>query len=212
MMPTPEEINKIEKQRKEYDDYAGRTARKQNTLVENITQSKTATKKEDVIRIDADIENRARRLLKVGRMDEIEFKKLVDNSLEYSESTMNTVNGPRWSKIKGEINGVQVELNVRWGDIKNDGRNNPNAPKEYEGKINDKELSDWDARELYYELLKVMRGRQNELDELKGGRIHEKNMKKFMKKEEKRIKREQAKDDIQKTRKEQTKEDLEKLM
>ncbi|MFH0891938.1 MAG: hypothetical protein V1867_04110 [Candidatus Falkowbacteria bacterium] len=212
IMPTPEEIKKIDEQRKDYDHYANRTARKQNTLIENLTGSNTATTKEDVIRTDADIENNARRLLKIGRMDELQFKKLVDNSLEYSESALNTYHGPRWSKIKGEVNGVNVVLNVKWGDTVNDGRDNSNAPKKYEGKINDKALSDWDARELYYELMKVMNVRQNELDELKGERTHEKFMKKFTKKKEKRLEREQKKNDIQKARKEQTKDDLEKIM
>jgi hypothetical protein len=202
------------KMRKEYEDNAQKTARNQNTIIENLAGTKTAITKEDVIEIDAHMENDARTLLKRGKMSEKEFKNLVTNSLEYSTSKLNAYEGPRWSKIKGTVNGIDVELKVKWINGGNQyDRNHPSFhPKDYEGEINGKPLSGNDAKKLYEELIDIIDKRQEQIDLLKGERVNEKEMSGFMKNEEKRIANEKNKDSIQKSREEQARDEINKIL
>ena len=89
IMPTQKKKNEIEKQRKKYDKFAKKTAKKENSLGENLFKTRTTTTKEDVIEIDAHIENNARRIFNAGDMDEKEFNKIVNNSLEFSKAYSN---------------------------------------------------------------------------------------------------------------------------
>jgi hypothetical protein len=204
---TPDQKD-IQKQRKEYEKYASKSARDKNTFIENVTQGETTIKKEDVIEIDAHVENYARNLLKMGKINEKNFSKLVNNTLEYKMSP------GEWGKIFGKINDQEIKIKHVPGfrAIYRGQHYSQNTPDQYKGTINGKVMTDEDAENLYNELSRIMDIRDEKIWELKNELRSKKAMRLNQEENEKENRKKIKQQRIADNRSTQTKNDIEKII
>ncbi len=186
---------KIEKDVIDYEKGISKLARNYNSFIENVLGTGLISK-EDIVRIDAEIENdlRCKRWSGVYVHNSEEANELIHSDLILSENVDTNyehkeVKGPKdwqWKKtsfLKGKINGKNSDLKKEIFSYKDSSRINDQY--KYSGQIDKIELSFEECKsifELHYEFQKYrMKKIQNLLEE----RQKEERSRKFLKKKQK---------------------------
>lgn len=172
---------------KEYEKNASKIASKYNSFFENLLKTGLISK-EDVIRVDAEIENKLRDKVKKyelenesginttndfensSRKDKI--KQMSDSDLIFDRKTKKVISSydsdnPHVDTLKGKIKGQDVLIKKHW-------RGDPHSVmnySKYEGLLNNKDLPQEEGKKLFEKYIRLQEERVKEIEDLLKYRI-----------------------------------------